>query len=196
MRVAMWRVVATNDQPAALVNQSTFAAAVAVAAAVPRNPGPSGISGIAAPEGIGADPWETGSWSQAPGLGDVARARASRGLPPKVGTEGRTVAVLAADGEVYVGVSGRKDIVSALREAVNPISRDHAEIDALNQLYLARQQTGITGGHASLAVDQAPCRACGVNGGIRSAVEAVGLESLTVIYPGGSMSVTPRHLPR
>ena len=193
MRVAMWSVIATADDPNSLFNQAAFAAGVGFAAAVSRDEGPSGISGIAAPEGIGADPWETGSWSQAPSLGDVARARASRGLPPKVGTEGRTVAVLAADGEVYVGVSGRKDI--ALPK-VNARSRDHAEIDALNQLYLARQQTGITGGHASLAVDQAPCRACGVNGGIRSAVEAVGLESLTVIYPGGSMSVTPRHLPR
>ena len=108
-------------------------------------------------------------------------------LPRKVGTKGRTVAVLAADGEVYVGMSGRKHI----EFRVNATSTDHAEIDALNQLYLARQRSGVTGGHASLAVDQVPCRACWEQGGLRSAVRAVGLESLTVTYPGGIMMVTP-----
>jgi len=33
-----------------------------LAAAVPRNEGPGGISGVVAPQGIGADPWEAGAY--------------------------------------------------------------------------------------------------------------------------------------
>jgi len=98
------------------------------------------------------------------------------GLPHR---PGRTVAVLEADGNQYVGISGCKQIDFP----VNSISADHAEIDALNQLYRGRQVSGITGGEAAMTVSRVPCVACDKYGGIRSGVEATGLNKLTVTYP-------------
>ena len=80
MRVAMWSVVAVSDQPGALVNQGSLAAAVGLAAAVPRNEGPSSLGGVVAPQGIGADPWEAGAWRQLPlpGFEDITVERNAR----------------------------------------------------------------------------------------------------------------------
>jgi len=42
---------------------------------VPRNEGPGGISGVVAPQGIGADPWEAGSLTGHGGAQEVTTAR-------------------------------------------------------------------------------------------------------------------------
>jgi len=144
MRVAMWRVVATNDQPAALVNQGTLAAAVAMAAAVPRNQGPSGISGIAAPEGIGADPWETGSWRQLPLpegdltvrvqelhrlLDPIAQNRRTTAIVRTVGPDGKIVSIVASS-EPGLAPIQRAALRPGEIEATGP---GHAEITALRR---------------------------------------------------------------
>jgi RHS repeat-associated protein len=130
-----------------------------------------------------------GSWLRGP-LDDAAQARQRLGLPPRSLSpdDSYTVAVLKADKQEFVGVNGRKTIDFP----VNAISRDHAEIDALNQLYGARQSSGITGGTATMVVDRIPCSACNQFGGIRSGVEATGLDLLQVIHPGGVIPITPR----
>jgi hypothetical protein len=96
--------------------------------------------------------------------------------------------VLRANGKDYVGQSGRKPIAMP---KINFYSKDHAEIDSLNQLYLDRQSSGITGSTASMAVDLQPCKACWQNQGIRNAVRAAGLDELEIVYPGGSFTVKP-----
>jgi len=93
----------------------------------------------------------------------------------------QTLAMLFADGKEYWGINGDKFIPFS----VNAISRTHAEIDALAQLYHDRELTGITGGNAVMLVDRPPCPACGINGGIRSAVQATGLDSLVIYYGAG-----------
>ncbi|WP_413782772.1 deaminase [Thalassovita sp.] len=72
----------------------------------------------------------------------------------------------------------------------NAISSTHAEIDALNQI----QQRGIdvSGQNLTLYVDRTPCTACNQNGGIRSMVEQLGLNQLTVIGPDGPLVIRPR----
>jgi RHS repeat-associated protein len=134
--------------------------------------------------------WETTGQAGGIDLQRLANARQSLGLP-SVGSEGQkkyTVAILEADGMEIWGMSAHGQDVSF---PVNSISRTHAEIDALHQLYQHRAAAGVTGGRATMYVDRAPCLACGQNQGIRSGVRAVGLESLQVIYPGGSMIVKP-----
>ncbi|NJO82234.1 MAG: hypothetical protein HC828_05100 [Blastochloris sp.] len=126
-----------------------------------------------------------------PSQDDVARARRQLGLPPRatsMSNESNVVAVLLADGREFWGVNGAKPI--SFR--VNNISKTHAEIDALDQLVQMRQETGIRGGRAVMTVDQPPCAACGRNGGIRSGVEAAGLDELKVLYPGGETIIRPR----
>ena len=60
----------------------------------------------------------------------------------------------------------------------------------LNQI----RQNGIdvSGQNLTLYVDRTPCVACGANGGIRSMVEQLGLNQLTVIGPNGPMIIVPR----
>lgn len=119
----------------------------------------------------------------------VASARTKLGLPPRSKVSDPTVAVLLADGREIWGVSAHGTNVSF---SVNSISKSHAEIDALNQLAQQRSKLGVKGGNAVMHVDNIPCTACNQNGGIRSLVEAAGLDSLTVYHPGGSFVVYPR----
>ncbi len=101
---------------------------------------------------------------------ELAQGREELGMPPRSldPDDKQTFAILKADDKEYWGINGRKPIAIQ----VNAISRDHAEIDALNQLFLDRRASGIRGGNAVLLVDRPPCPACGTNGGIRSGVRA------------------------
>ncbi len=120
----------------------------------------------------------------------LAAARRALGLPPSGSFTNRyTIAILEADGIEIWGINAHGQQVPF---SVNAISKSHAEIDALNQLAGQRARSGVTGGYATMFVDRPPCRACGLLGGIRSGVEAAGLDVLEVYYPGGSMTVTPR----
>ena len=130
----------------------------------------------------------------------TAQLREELGMPARSlnPDDGQTLAILQTDGKEFWGINGRKSISIE----VNAISKDHAEIDALNQLYIDRQASGITGGQGVMWVDRPPCAACGINGGIRSAVQATVLDALEVIYgpgldkaggliPGGIMLIEP-----
>lgn len=113
----------------------------------------------------------------------TAQIREELGIPARSlnPDDGQTLAILQADGKEFWGTNGRKSISIQ----VNAISKDHAEIDALNQLYIDRQTSGVTGGQGVMWVDRPPCSACGINGGIRSAVRAVGLDALEVYFGPG-----------
>jgi deoxycytidylate deaminase len=121
------------------------------------------------------------------GFDDLARFREELGLPPAGSAADKsTLAVVEVNGQKIYGINAHGQPITG----VNAISRTHAEIDALNQL----KQSGInvTGKNLTLYVDRAPCAACGPNGGIRSIVEQLGLNQLTIIGPGGPMIITPR----
>jgi hypothetical protein len=141
-----------------------------------------------------------GSGGLPPPEDELAQGREELGMPPRSlnPDDKQTFAILKADGKEYWGINGRKPIAIQ----VNAISRDHAEIDALNQLFLDRQASGIRGGNAILLVDRPPCPACGTNGGIRSGVRAAWLDELKVIFgpgldsggnliPGGEITILP-----
>jgi hypothetical protein len=127
-------------------------------------------------------------------LDTVAKVRKELGLPSiadDVGKRKNTVAVLEADGKQIWGrsgwgrdVGGYDEIKLAWKGKINPISRTHAEADALFELYRLRLKSGITGGKATMAADRPPCTPCGQNKGIRSAVRNAGLDELELIYPG------------
>jgi hypothetical protein len=155
-----WSIANGTDEQAGL----GIYIAMAASAGVPQNMGPQGAS-----------------------LNDVSAARSGLGLPPRSSNTDPTGAVMNADGKQYVGQSGRKPIAMP---KINATSKDHAEIDTLNQLYLERQASGVTGGSASMAVDLKPCKACWEKGGIRNAVRATGLDELHITYPGGNVTIT------
>jgi hypothetical protein len=67
----------------------------------------------------------------------------------------------------------------SLTLTVNPISRTHAETDALQQAFDA----GVRGGRVRLIVDRDLCRACGQNGGVKGMARQLDLEALEVISP-------------
>jgi hypothetical protein len=118
----------------------------------------------------------------------LAGGRRVSGMPPRSVNpdDGQTFAILYADGKEYWGVNGDKYIPFN----VNAISKSHAEIDALAQLYQDRTITGDSGGTAVMIVDRLPCRACSLNG-IRSGVRATGLRSLVVYAEGRLLEVLP-----
>jgi len=121
------------------------------------------------------------------GLDDLAQFRDELGLPPAGSAADRsTLAVVEVNGQQIYGINGHGQPVTS----VNAISRTHAEIDALNQI----QQRGIdvSGQDLTLYVDRTPCTACNQNGGIRSMVEQLGLNQLTVIGPDGPLIIRPR----
>jgi hypothetical protein len=122
------------------------------------------------------------------GLNELSDVRNEKGLDPRQSPKDKTVATLYTDGNRYSGVSGEK----LIQFKVNAISRSHAEIDVLNQLYRDRLETGVTRGDATMFVDLEPCGACSTSGGIRSGVEATGLDSLKIYYPQGEMVIYPR----
>ena len=64
---------------------------------------------------------------------------------------------------------------------LNPISKTHAEADAIQQAFDA----GIRGGRARLIVDRDLCRACGQNGGVKGMAKQLDLEELEIISPSG-----------
>jgi hypothetical protein len=131
------------------------------------------LHGIGAAASIVSDLGESGA--------ELARFRSGLGLSEASALRNTpTLARLEAGGQVFYGISGGKDI--ALR--VNIISKSHAEADVFNQAFKA----GIRDGRAVLTVDSELCRACGVNGGVKSMAKQLGLSAITVIAPGTSVT--------
>jgi hypothetical protein len=60
----------------------------------------------------------------------------------------------------------------------------------MNQLRIQREQTGTSGGVARMWVDYELCDPCDDSGGIGSMLRGAGLDSVEVIYPGGSKVFT------
>lgn len=93
-----------------------------------------------------------------------------------------TVAKLEIGENGFFGISsGSNPNRRRITLRVNPISRTHAEADALQQAFDA----GIRGGRARLIVDRDLCRACGQNGGVKGMAKQLDLEELEVVSPSG-----------
>lgn len=80
---------------------------------------------------------------------------------------------------MFYGISGHGQ---EIKLTVNPISRTHAETDAIQQA----ANRGVSGA-ATLYVDhpEGLCGACGRSGALRSIARQAGLTSLTVVSPSG-----------
>ena len=115
------------------------------------------------------------------GLADLAKKRAELGLPAGEGTLAR----LDVGGKRFYGINAHGQPVAPL--GVNAISATHAEADAFAQAARA----GMKGGSGTLYVDRALCSSCGTFGGVRSMARQLGLESLEVITPSGTFTITP-----
>ena len=109
--------------------------------------------------------------------------RQQLGLPIAGSENDRTtVAKLEIGGIGFFGISsGSNPNRRRITLTVNPISRTHAEADALQQAFDA----GVRGGRARLVVDRDLCRACGQNGGVKGMARQLDLEVLEVISPSG-----------
>jgi hypothetical protein len=123
----------------------------------------------------------------------LAEVRNELGMIPRSVSpdDDQTLAIFFIDDQEYRGKNGGgKDI-----QIINPArpSATHAEIDAMNQAFIDRQKSGITGGSAVLYVDRPPCSAyCYTvhgKGAIPAAFARLGLDSLTVIYGEGYENV-------
>ena len=114
---------------------------------------------------------------------DLAEYRQELGLPIAGSESDRsTVAKLEIGERSFFGVnSSSNPNPRSITLRVNPISRSHAEADALQQAFDA----GVRGGRARLVVDRDLCRACGQNGGVKGMARQLGLEELEVISPSG-----------
>jgi hypothetical protein len=114
---------------------------------------------------------------------ELAEFRQQLNLPPAGSESDRaTVAKLEIGDRGFLGISsGSNPNPRKITLMVNPISKTHAEADAIQQAYDA----GIRGGKARLIVDRDLCRACGQNGGVKGMAKQLGLEELEVISPSG-----------
>jgi len=114
---------------------------------------------------------------------ELAEYRRQLGLPIAGSESDRaTVAKLEIGGNGFFGISsGSNPNRRRITLTVNPISRTHAEADALQQAFDA----GARGGRARLIVDRDLCRACGQNGGVKGMARQLELEELEVISPSG-----------
>ena len=114
---------------------------------------------------------------------NLAEYREELGLPIAGSESDRsTVAKLEIGERSFFGVnSSSNPNPRSITLRVNPISRSHAEADALQQAFDA----GVRGGRARLVVDRDLCRACGQNGGVKGMARQLGLEELEVISPSG-----------
>ena len=125
--------------------------------------------------------------TDAEGLADLASSRADLGLPAP-GRGSPTLSRLdVGDAEPIYGVSAHGQPVD-LR--VNPISRTHAETDALQQL----ANSGGGGGRSGTMYIDHPdglCGPCGRSGAVRSMAGQTGLSELRVVWPDGSTVLTP-----
>lgn len=112
---------------------------------------------------------------------ELAEYRRQLGLPSAGSERDRsTVAKLEMGEREFFGINSvsnphRRRITLT----VNPISRTHAEADALQQAFDA----GLRGGTGRLIVDRDMCRACGQNGGVKGMAKQLELEQLEVISP-------------
>jgi hypothetical protein len=114
---------------------------------------------------------------------DLAEYRQQLGLPIAGSEDDRsTVAKLEIGDRGFFGInSSSNPNPRPITLRVNPISRSHAEADALQQAFDA----GVRGGRARLVVDRDLCRACGQNGGVKGMARQLDLEELEVISPSG-----------
>lgn len=130
----------------------------------------------------------TGAAEAIGGLDDLAARRAAVGAAPAGPGVAPTLSRLDVDGmrSIY-GISGHGRAVT-LR--VNPISRTHAETDALQQL---ADLGGANGGRGTMFIDHPGglCGACDRRGAVRSMAKQVGLDELEVVWPGGSTVLRP-----
>ncbi len=119
---------------------------------------------------------------------ELAAYKEQLSLPPAGSeTDRDTVAKLEIGGMVFFGVNSSSNPTRRqITLRVNPISRTHAEADALQQAY----DLGIRGGKARLIVDRDLCRACGQNGGVKGMARQLDIEELEVISPSGCQLIS------
>ncbi len=125
--------------------------------------------------------------TDAEGLADLSSSRKSLGLDP-AGPGSPTLSRLDVEGaDSIYGISAHGQPVD-LR--VNPISRTHAETDALQQL---SNRGGAGGQSATMYIDHPDglCGPCGRSGAVKSMSGQTGISQLRVVWPGGSTVLTP-----
>ncbi len=151
------------------------------ATAVPGIPGGAGAAIAAVRYGDDMVAAATSATNGADGLADLAKFRSELGMPDGNGTLAR----LDVDGKSFYGINAHDQNVSL---TVNPISRTHAETDALQQA----ANSGVSAREATLFVDRPLCDACGKYGAVRSMAGQLGLERITVITPSGTTVLEPK----
>jgi deoxycytidylate deaminase len=123
----------------------------------------------------------------------LALRRSDMGLPSAGSTTDKsTLTVLEIGGKEFYGINRKNQSpkTAITLKKVNPITKSHAEADAVQGAVNA----GLKGKfkEATLTIDRAPCKACGVNGGLRSLARELGVERLKVVSPEGTTIVTPK----
>jgi hypothetical protein len=110
---------------------------------------------------------------------DLAQLRKDLGLPEAGSTlDKSTLAKLQIGDESIYGINGHGQKVTL---KANAISKTHAEGDVFQQAY----NKGINADNATLYVDRDFCRACGINGGVKSMAKQLGISELHVYTPSG-----------
>jgi RHS repeat-associated protein len=127
----------------------------------------------------------TGLLGPSDGLADLSRLRAQLGSVPGGGQiNGGVVARLDAGGRSFYGINAHGQ-PTTLR--ANALTATHAEMDAFQQASNANMR----GGTGRLFVDTELCKACGQNGGVRSLARQLGLDSLEIVTPSGTIIIFP-----
>ena len=120
------------------------------------------------------------------GLSDLANFRAELGPIPGGGTaDGGVVARLDVNGSSFYGVNAHGQEITM---TVNPISATHAEADAFQQAFNA----GEYGGAGQLFVDDELCGYCGEHGAVKSLARQLGLDSISITTPSGTITLPLR----
>jgi RHS repeat-associated protein len=119
----------------------------------------------------------------ASGLSDLARFRSDLNLSPS-SPGSATLSRLDVGGQSFYGISAHGQGITM---NVNAISATHAEADAFQQAINA----GVQANTGTLFIDNVKglCAACGTNGGVKSMMNGLGLDSLTVVTPKGTQVI-------
>lgn len=108
-------------------------------------------------------------------------------LPPRTGDDDpNTIAILRGDDFELKEKNAHGKQEEIMKEvAVNNVSKTHAEVGVLFELYKIRKSKGILGGKAVLYIDKAPCGYCRSKydlNAIKNMVEQSRLDRLDVYY--------------
>gem|GEM_PF-2544037 len=126
---------------------------------------------------------------------ELAEYRQEQGMPVAGSADDKHTAaklIMVEDEQDYFGKNGHgKKEEDRSVFTVNPQTATHGEGDVFYQAKV----DGATSSTAILITDRDACRACGVNGGIRSMAKQMDITDLTVVSPGGVINFNPQIKP-